>query len=89
VRIGAYVAELGGQGFTAYSSNARHARGNVVEAPGAQNGWQRTAYRYDPKRASELLVAEAPSADNGWQKMLFRANARPVTAILIEWELAQ
>ncbi|MEP7365153.1 MAG: hypothetical protein ABI972_18020 [Acidobacteriota bacterium] len=89
VRIGAYVAELGGQGFTAYSGNAKHARGNVVEAPGAQNGWQKTAYRYDPKRAGELVVAEAPSADNGWQKMLFRASARPVTAILIEWELAQ
>ena len=89
LRIGAYVAELGAQGFTAYSANARHSRGNVVEAPGAQNGWQRTAYRYDPRRAGELVVAEAPSAENGWQKMLFRSSARPVTAILIEWELAQ
>jgi len=89
VRIGAYVAELGTQGFTAYSANARHARGNVVEAPGAQNGWQRTAYRYDPGRASELIVAEAPSAENGWQRVLFRSSVKPVTAILIEWELAQ
>jgi len=89
VRIGAYVAELGGQGFTAYSGSSRHARGNVVEQPGAQNGWQRTAYRYDPRRASELVVAEAPSADNGWQRVLFRAGPRAVTAILIDWELAQ
>lgn len=89
LRIGAYVAELGGQGFTAYSGSARHSRGNVVEQAGPQNGWQRTAYRYDPRRASELVVAEAPSGDNGWQKMLFRAGARPVTAILIDWEIAQ
>jgi hypothetical protein len=60
-----------------------------VEAPGAQNGWQRTAYRYDPGRASELIVAEAPSAENGWQRALFRSSVKPVTAILIEWELAQ
>ncbi|MBK7928012.1 MAG: hypothetical protein IPJ98_11120 [Bryobacterales bacterium] len=89
LRIGAYAAELGGQGFTAYSSSARHSRGNVVEQPGPQNGWQRTAYRYDPRRASDLVVAEAPSADNGWQRVLFRAGSRPVTAILIDWEIAQ
>ncbi len=89
VRIAAYAAELGGQGFTAFSANARHSRNDVVEAPSARNGWQRTGYQYDPKRAANLVVTEAPAADNSWQRMQFRAGSRPVTAILIEWELTQ
>ena len=88
VRIGVYPAELGPQGFIAYSSHARH-RGGAAEPAGAGNGWQPTTFAYDPKRARNVAVAQPPSASNGWQRILLRAGSQPITAILIDWELAQ
>ncbi|MCC6294564.1 MAG: hypothetical protein IT164_18070 [Bryobacterales bacterium] len=88
VRIGVYPAELGPQGFIAYSSHARHSRG-AAEPAGAGNGWQPTTFAYDPKRARNVVVAQPPSSSNGWQRILLRAGSQPVTAILIDWELVQ
>jgi hypothetical protein len=87
VRIGALPMELGPQGFTVWSGNARHASGASAEEPGPQNGWQRTTFRYDPRRAGEIVVVEPPSAAGNWSRMLLRGGRSAVNAILIEWEV--
>jgi hypothetical protein len=79
--------ELGPQGFTVWSGNSRHASGASVEEPGPQNGWQRTTFRYDPRRAGEIVVVEPPSAAGNWSRMLLRGGRSPVNAVLIEWEV--
>ncbi len=89
VRIGAYPAEMSSGGFTVFSTAPKYARGNVVEAPGAANGWNRTAFRPDARRAADIVVVEAPSAANNWSRVVLRSGPRAVNAIMLEWELAQ
>jgi proteasome lid subunit RPN8/RPN11 len=87
LRIGAHPAELSGGGLTVYSSNPKYSRGSVTEPPGPQNGWNRTVYRYDPRQAREVIVVEAPGPQNGWYRILLRSGARPVSVIVLEWEI--
>ncbi len=89
VRIGAYPAEFVGGGITVYSTHPKYARGNVLEQPSAQNGWNRTQFRSDARRAAEVVVVEPPGPSGNWSKMVLRAGERPLTAIMIEWERAE
>jgi hypothetical protein len=86
-RIGARPAEFVAGGLTVYSSNPRLAREPVTEPPGPQNGWNRTTYRYDPRLSQEVVVVEAPGAHNGWTRVLLRSGDRPLSVILLEWEI--
>jgi len=86
VRVGAFPAELSGGGFTVFSQNPKHA--NVAEPPGPQNGWNRTVYRSDARRAAEVTVVAAPEAGSGWTRVLVRAE-RQLSALIIEWEIAE
>lgn len=87
LRIGAHPAELSSGGLTVYSSNPKYARGPVTEPPGPQNGWNRTLYRYDPRGARAVIVVEAPGPQNGWNRILLRSGDRPLSVILLEWEI--
>jgi len=87
LRIGALAAELSGRGLTVFSSNPKYSRGPVTEPPGPQNGWNRTTYRYDPGVAQDLVVVETPSPEEGRNRILLRSGERPVSVILIEWEV--
>lgn len=86
-RVGASPAEFAGGGLTVYSANPRLARGPQIEPPGPQNGWNRTTYRYDLRLARDVVVAEAPGAQNGWSRLVLRSGERPVSVILLEWEI--
>jgi proteasome lid subunit RPN8/RPN11 len=86
-RIGARPAEFVAGGLTVYSSNPGLARGPVTEPPGPQNGWNRTTYRYDVRLSQEVVVVEAPGAHNGWNRVLLRSGDRPLSVILLEWEV--
>jgi len=87
VRIGAHPAELSGRGLTVFSSNPKYSHGPVAEPPGPQNGWNRTVYRYDPVVAQDLVVVETPNPEEGRNRILLRSGERPVSVILIEWEV--
>lgn len=86
-RIGARPAEFIAGGLTVYSSNPRLAREPVTEPPGPQNGWNRTTYRYDLRLSQEVVVVEAPGTHNGWNRILLRSGDRPLSVILLEWEV--
>jgi hypothetical protein len=70
-----------------YSGAARHAQGDVTEPRSAQNGWLNTTYRYDPARAQEVALVEAPSAADGYRKLVVRGGRRPLSALVIAWEV--
>jgi hypothetical protein len=86
-RAGASPAEFMGGGLTVYSANSRFVRGPVTEPPGAQNGWNRTVYRYDLRLARDLVVIEAPGPQNGWNRVVLRSGERQLSVILLEWEI--
>jgi proteasome lid subunit RPN8/RPN11 len=87
VRIGASPAEMSSGGFTVYSSAQKYARG-VVEPPNSANGWNRTTFRHDVRRAADVVVIEPPSAANAWNRVALRSGPRGVTAIVLEWEVS-
>lgn len=86
-RVGASPAEFTAGGLTVYSANPRFERTPASEPPGAQNGWNRTVFRYDPRLARELVVVEAPGAQNGWNRVVLRGGERPLAVLVLEWEI--
>jgi hypothetical protein len=88
VRIGAYPAEMTGGGFVVYSSSPKHARA-AVEPPSALNGWNRTQFRGNARRAGDVVVVEPPGPQNNWHRVVVRTGGNAVTAIIFEWEVAQ
>ncbi len=87
MRLSVSPGELAGSGMTVFSANLRYSRAPVTEQPGAQNGWNRTVYRFDPSQAGNVVAVESPSARNGWNRVVLRAGGRPVSVILLDWEL--
>jgi hypothetical protein len=85
-RIGVWPAEFGAGGFTVYTSARKYSHG-ATEPPGAQNGWNQTTFRFDERRAAEIVVLEQPSANNNWNRIVIRAGPKPVTALVIDWEV--
>jgi len=86
-RVGASPAEFVGGGLAVYSVNPRFARQPLSEPPGPQNGWNRTTFRYEPRVAGDLVVIEAPGPHNGWSRIVLRSGERPVSLVLLEWEI--
>jgi hypothetical protein len=88
LRVAVFPAEFSSGGLSVFSGQARHASGNVVEPRSAQNGWLETRYLFNPNRARAVSVAEVPSQANGF-KLTLRGSDKPVSVIVIEWQLAQ
>jgi hypothetical protein len=88
LRVTVFPAEFSSGGLSVYSGQQRHAAGNVVEARSAQNGWLETRYVFNAERARGVTVAEAPSPANGF-KLTLRGGERPVSVVVIEWQVAQ
>jgi proteasome lid subunit RPN8/RPN11 len=86
VRISAHPAELTSRGMAIYTAIPAQAQG-AVEAPGPGNGWNRTAYQWDARRARGLLVLDAPSAGNAWKRVVVRNDLAPVSMIVIDWKV--
>ena len=76
--------DLSSDGIVLYTSNSQYA--NVVERPGAENGWNKTVFTWNPKFASDVIVEEAPSAQNGWSSVLRSRNPK-ISVIVIDWAL--
>ena len=76
--------DLSSDGIVLYTSNSQYA--NVVERPGAENGWNKTVFTWNPKFASDVIVEQAPSAQNGWNGVLRSRNPK-ISVIVIDWTL--
>jgi hypothetical protein len=77
--------DLSSDGIVLYTSNSQYAN-NVVEPPGAGNGWNKTIYTWNPKFASDVTVQEAPSSQNGWSGVLRSRNPK-ISVIVIDWAI--
>lgn len=88
VRIAVYPGRLTAEGITLYSSNPNYAR-KVVEPPGAQNGWNKTVYSFEPKLAKDIAVVETPNPQNRWNRLVLRSTNFNLSLIILEWHVIQ
>jgi proteasome lid subunit RPN8/RPN11 len=84
--VAVYPGELTAQGMTLYTPDMKYAK-PLTEPPGAHNGWNRTTYVWDPKRASTVRVLEQPSAQNGYRLVLQGATPK-LSIIVMQWQAA-
>jgi hypothetical protein len=84
VRIHAWPAELTDNGMIVYSNDPK--RSGRSESPGPNNGWNYTAYVYEPARAAGVRVLESPAAQNGWKKIVVRSEEKSAFIVVIDWE---
>jgi len=78
--------DLSSDGIVLYTANPKYAN-NVIESPGAQNGWNKTIYTWNPKYANDVTVREAPSAQNRWNNMILRSKNPKISVVVIDWSL--
>ncbi len=76
--------DLSSDGIVLYTSNLQYAN-NVVEPPGAENGWNKTTYTWNPKYANDVTVDEPPAAQNGWNRIILRSKNPRISVIVIDW----
>jgi hypothetical protein len=57
-----------------------------TEAPGAQNGWNRTVYVLNPRKAGDIVIPEAPGPQNAWNRIVLRAERGDHSIIVLRWE---
>ena len=76
--------DLSNDGIVLYTSNLQYAN-NVVEPPGAQNGWNKTVYTWNPKYANDVSVVESPAQPNQWARIVLRSKNPKISVIVIDW----
>ena len=76
--------DLSSDGIVLYTSNLQYAN-NVVEPPGAENGWNRTVYTWNPKYANDVSVIESPAQPNQWSRIVLRSKNPKISVIVIDW----
>jgi hypothetical protein len=83
VKVNVRAGELLDGAIAIYSSdpNARQS----AEAPSRHNGWNVTLYKWDPKRAHDVVVVEAPAQANDWKQLVLKSLNR-TTIIVIDWQ---
>jgi hypothetical protein len=84
VQVRVFPAELTQDGLRVFTSDPKSV--SVPEAPGAQNGWNRTIYVLNPRQADDIRVIEAPNRQNGWKQMTLRAERADHTIVVLRWE---
>ena len=87
VTLKVHPGDLTSEGLVVYSIETKLGRARLEQAPGPQNGWNRTAYVWEPAAASEIAVLEAPAVANQFQRFVVRDNGRPFSVLLIEWSI--
>lgn len=84
VRVQVFPSELTQEGVRIYTADPRSI--SASEAPGAQNGWNRTVYVLNPRKAGEIGILEAPGQKNGWNRLVLRAERGDHAIIVLRWE---
>jgi hypothetical protein len=86
VRMQVFSAEFTPGGLRIFTADPKGI--GSTEAPGAQNGWNRTSYVLKPAQADRLRLIEPPSPQNGWNRARVRAERGDHSIIVLRWELA-
>jgi hypothetical protein len=86
VKVDVFPAELTPDGLRVFTADAKYAS-TAPEAPGAQNGWNRTVYVHSPKQAAGIKMIEAPGPDHGWERLLLRAERGSHSILIMHWQL--
>lgn len=89
VRLSVYPAEFTSTGISVFSSNQRHASGDVSEGRSARNGWMNTRYVYDTDRARDAQLGAGPGEGDGYKRITLRGGSRPVAAVVIDWQVSE
>ena len=76
--------DLSSDGIVLYTANMQYAN-SVVEPPGAQNGWNKTVYTWNPKFANDVSIDETPGSQNGWSRMVLHSKNPKISVIVIDW----
>jgi len=87
VRLIVSPGDLSNDGIVLYTANAQYAN-NVVEPPGAQNGWNKTTYTWNPRLANDVIIQEPPAQQNEWNRIVLRSKNPKLSVIVIDWALA-
>jgi hypothetical protein len=86
VRVQVFPAEFTPGGLRIFTADAKGI--GITEAPGAQNGWNRTSYVLNPAQADRLRLIGPPSPQNAWNRVMVRAERGDHSIIVLRWELA-
>jgi|GEM_PF-440912 len=84
VRVQVFPSELSQEGLRLFTADAKSI--GAPEAPGAQNGWNRTVYVLNPKKAGGIGILEAPGQRNAWNRLILRAERGDHSIIVLRWE---
>jgi hypothetical protein len=84
VRVRVFPTELTQEGLRIFTADPRSV--NAPEAPGTQNGWNRTVYVLNPRKADEIRILENPGQQNDWNRLTLRAERGDHSIIFIRWE---
>ena len=84
VRVQVFPSELTQEGVRIFAADPQSI--GAPEAPGAQNGWNRTVYVLNPKKAGEVSIVEAPGQHNAWNRLILRAERGDHSIIVLRWE---
>jgi hypothetical protein len=86
VKFSVSPGNLSNDGIVLYTANPQYAN-NVIESPGAQNGWNKTTYTWNPKYANDVTVKEAPAAQNQWNRVVLHSKNPKISVVVIDWAL--
>ena len=86
VKFSVSPGSLSNEGIVLYAANPAYAN-NVIESPGARNGWNKTTYTWNPKYANDVTVQEAPAPQNQWNRVALRIKNPKISVIVIDWYL--
>jgi hypothetical protein len=88
IQLKIWPGDLADDGIVMYTANAQGASA-AYEPPGPQNGWNKTLYTLNPRRAAEILLVEPPGPQNGWKRLVLRSKSQKASVILVEWTLSR
>ena len=84
VRVQIFPSELIQDGLRIFAADPSSI--SPPEAPGAQNGWNRTVYVLNPRKAGEISILETPEQQNAWNRLILRAERGDHSIIVLRWE---
>ena len=84
VRVQVFPSEMTQEGVRMFAADPKSI--GASEAPGAQNGWNRTVYVLNSKKAGEVSIVEAPGQHNQWNRLVLRAERGDHAIIVLHWE---
>ena len=84
LRFTIWPGDLTDRGILLYASSMSGA-GSVTESPGPQNGWNKTVYQLNPRRAADIAVVEPPCPGNDWKRLVLRSRRSGLSIIVAEW----